>query len=428
MRSSPIAPPVPQRPAQDAEPIQADLFRKYEAGLLALQTAPAGQVLPSLVRALKTRDQLASVMASATDSEPADVLTLTRLDDVLRKVGVRCEQLVGVHALNSVKTAAAGPDQGWWWDVEAYLPRTKLRWRALAAILLTAAVGLVTEIARRFFSEGPDFVGAVYIIVQAGLAIAAGSTLVESGGGIFQEWLDSHDVRRRWHSSLRVLMALAILVLAGSAFRSLPAIASRYSAAGVERYREGSMNRAIQDFRRAISLAPDFSEAHYSLGRAYEAVVEYDSALSEYQKAIEIQRGLYLAYNSLARLYIVHKDDPAGALKLIDAGLELTQNESTSQSAEDIARARLSLFKNRGWANLKAGNLAQARLDLAEGLAIQPERASLHCLLAQVEAKAGGDPSSEWDLCLGYSSGAEDVERDWFAMAQDHVASREAAK
>ena len=411
------------RPPEAATPSLTDLAELYAKRVESLRTVRASGVATLLVRIFTTRDAIARRF-QADECDPALVLEVQAVDSVLRRLSSRAEQLVGVDVLRQLKRTTSHGEQGWWWDIEQYLAKPSLFWSVLAGLLLAGAVGLITEVARRFFKEGPDIVGAIYIVVQTGLTLLAGSTLIGTGSGVLERWLDDRHVRRRRHGIVRAAGALVMLAAAFSVYELLPTIAAQYNSAGVSRAAQGGWSQAIQDFRRALSLAPDFSEAHYNLGRAYEAVAEYDTARSEYQKAVELQRGLYLAYNSLARLYIVDKKDPASALRLIDEALRLV---SSGEDAASAAEARIALLKNRGWANLRAGNLAQARIDLREALAAAPERASVHCVLAQVD-DAAGVTSDEWDLCLGYSAGATDVESDWLARAQDHAAKGQVVK
>lgn len=400
------------------------LVDQYRSDLELVDRALDGQLPEALLAALRTRDAIARQLESNGSDSAHEMLTLSRLDEALRALAPRIESAIGVSALKQLSSVVASPDRGWWWTLDQYLPRAPFAWTVATALLFTTALSLITEIARRFFAEGPDFTGALYTLVQAALALVAGGTLLGAGGNPLEAVLDAKGIRRRAHPRFKTVLAALVMLLALAGYLLLPFVAKQYNAAGVKRAAEGNLSRAIQDFKRALSLSPDFSQAHYSLGRAYEAVLEYDNAASEYQKAIEIERDLYLAYNSLARLYIVQKEDTSSALGLIDRALDMTADDGR-QSTAGVTQARFALLKNRGWANVQSGNYAQARIDLAEAQTLEPQRASVHCLLAQVEEKQGVADSHEWDLCLGYSFGATDVEPVWLATAQDRLAARE---
>lgn len=63
--------------------------------------------------------------------------------------------------------------------------------------------------------------------------------------------------------------------------------------------------KAIDFFQKAVSVDPDFSEAHNNLGFAYEKSRKFNEAITSYKKALS--NLLYMtpekAYNSLGRVY-----------------------------------------------------------------------------------------------------------------------------
>ena len=63
--------------------------------------------------------------------------------------------------------------------------------------------------------------------------------------------------------------------------------------------------KAIDFFQKAVSVDPDFSEAHNNLGFAYEKSRKFNEAIDSYKKALS--NLLYMtpekAYNSLGRVY-----------------------------------------------------------------------------------------------------------------------------
>lgn len=400
------------------------LLAEYSRALAMLDTEGVPDLPLNLIATLRLRDEIAAHLETDRRVSAREVVALAELDRTLKSLAVRVERTLGVAALKDLSATASRKRDAWWWNLDRSLPRPLFVWTALTALCFTATVSLLAEVARRFFAEGPDFAGALYTLVQALLALAAGGTLVSAGSERLEGLLDSIRVRRRNHGRIQAMFALSTTLVALAGYWSLPLVARSYNDSGVKHTNAGDYSLAIQDFRRALSLSPDFPQAHYSLGRAHESVLEFDSAAREYQKAIEIDRQLYLAYNSLARLYIVHKNDPASALGLIDRALELQPGETSSESA--ATQGRFALLKNRGWANLQLGNLIQARVDLASAEQVIPNRAATSCLLAQVEEKQRSvKDSAYWDRCLGRSFGATDVEPAWISTAQDRLQARE---
>ncbi len=57
------------------------------------------------------------------------------------------------------------------------------------------------------------------------------------------------------------------------------------------------INLAIMAFTKAIEINPNYAEAYHERGLAYDAIGEYDRAISDYNKAIEINPKYEKAYN-----------------------------------------------------------------------------------------------------------------------------------
>ncbi len=240
----------------------------------------------------------------------------------------------------------------------------------------------------------------------------AGGALTQAGG----RWIEGLFAARGighahyWKALLAFLLLAAVLALR----LSLPAFARVYSDNGVRQQGAGRITTAIASYTRAISLRPDYAVAHYNLGSAYEDILQYDKALVEYQTAIQADPQIYLAYNNLARLYLLQKRDYVSALRLTTRGLDLKPAEPSVQ---------YSLYKNRAWAylGLKLPGLAEA--DLRQALALHPEGAAAHCLLAQVLELKGrtADALPSWESCVAYYAPGEGVEPDWYATAHERV-------
>ncbi|MBW1915530.1 MAG: tetratricopeptide repeat protein [Deltaproteobacteria bacterium] len=59
---------------------------------------------------------------------------------------------------------------------------------------------------------------------------------------------------------------------------------------------KGQYDQAISDFNKAIQINPRFAKAYYNRGVAYKRKGQYDQAISDYNKAIEINPRDALAY------------------------------------------------------------------------------------------------------------------------------------
>src|SRR5262249_45064178 len=130
---------------------------------------------------------------------------------------------------------------------------------------------------------------------------------------------------------LSFLLAIAVLT-AVLAFRlSLPAISAVYYARGLAQRKWGELQvashlqvgasraprsttprgettelqGAMESFRRAVALDPDNKHAHFALGNGYRAIQDYDRAIAEYQKVLEIDMKHRGANNNLALVLLI---------------------------------------------------------------------------------------------------------------------------
>ena len=295
-------------------------------------------------------------------------------------------------------------------------PKPAIGWALLAGLFITLSVSFIAEISARFLVGQPDFFGVFSTLSQALLALAAGGALTQAGSRWIDGLLAARGIGRPALAYWKTALALLVLVVVLALRLSLPTFARSYSDRGVRQQVAGRVTSAIYNYQRAISLAPDYTLAHYNLGSAYEDILQYDKAAVEYQTAIQNDPQIYFAYNNLARLYMLQKRDYVSALRLLERGVDLDPSEP------DV---KYSLLKNKAWAYLALKLPGLAESDLRQALALRPEGAAAHCLLAQV-LEAGGKPADalpSWEKCVAYYAPEENVEPDWYATARERVAA-----
>jgi tetratricopeptide (TPR) repeat protein len=323
--------------------------------------------------------------------------------------------------VSGVRGHAPGRDDGTGIDEEkeAKQQRRKALWLILTAFMAIAAVNLLAEVVQRFVSVGGDrvsiirnFIQVPLFAFQGGLALLAGGALTEPGRQWIEKLLLQAGLFRNYGVRKRLLIAACALGVVLAVRLSLPFVAVYYNGRGERALSQGDLTQATYDYQRAISLNPDYAQAHYGLGSVYERLQKYDEAIIEYDKAT-LDNHFGYARNNLARLYLRRgKDkDYENALQAI--------NDELSRSPSDEALL-YSLYKNRGWANYELKFYQQAEGDLRRAISLRKDGAAAHCLLGYVlEAQKKSGADDEWEDCVSYAPGEMDVEAKWLGDAKE---------
>lgn len=207
---------------------------------------------------------------------------------------------------------------------------------------------------------------------------------------------------------------LALALAATLFFLGPRAVAYRLNKTGAEALDRGNLATALRRLQSATGLDPHNAKSHYDLGDAYEAMGDFEQAIAQYRRALELDDNLAPAYNNLGRLYLRHRRDPDSALEVLLAGL--------AHSTKALDRAVLK--KNLGWAYLEKGLPAAALAELeaaANELAALTDvtlyRAEVARLKALAHEKRGeqGQAEVSWADCLGHAQGI--VESDTCGQA-----------
>jgi tetratricopeptide (TPR) repeat protein len=68
-------------------------------------------------------------------------------------------------------------------------------------------------------------------------------------------------------------------------------------------YKKGDLPQAIENYKRALGMKPDFGLAHYNLGLAYRDSKQPDLALAAFSRAVSLVPNLLDAHFQLGKLY-----------------------------------------------------------------------------------------------------------------------------
>ncbi|MGQ9631022.1 MAG: tetratricopeptide repeat protein [bacterium] len=80
-------------------------------------------------------------------------------------------------------------------------------------------------------------------------------------------------------------------------------VSSTYNALGKIAFKKRDYNKALANYQRALQIHPENGDAHYNLGELYEKREEYEKAIREYKLAISINEYDIDSYIRLSNLY-----------------------------------------------------------------------------------------------------------------------------
>ena len=210
------------------------------------------------------------------------------------------------------------------------------------------------------------------------LTLLAGASLTGPGHELFEKSVSRLRLFKGYGSKRRLIVAgILLLVVVGVRLSTGKFALSAYNQ-GFTYQNSNDLTKATESYQRALCLAPGYSVAHYGLATILEKKQPKD-AIKEYMLAIQYDSRFYAAYNNLARVLIMQKDDNdyASALQLLNQAKSLEPNDP---------RVQYSLYKNLGWASLKRKNYAESEMYLRHAISLcKPnEGAAAHCLLASL--------------------------------------------
>jgi tetratricopeptide (TPR) repeat protein len=195
---------------------------------------------------------------------------------------------------------------------------------------------------------------------------------------IFVSW-GAPDLLSRWRHSRRALAVAgaAVVALCGATTvaqvrhwrdtetlfqRALVATRDNYvahTALASQRAREGQLTLAIDGYRTALRINPDYGVAHYNLAKALVLQSRLDEALEHFRALLELRPDDPQAHFILG--YVMQRlGDPAQAAEHLASGLALEP---------DAVEARTQL----GVAQLQLGRNAEAVRSFRRALAVDPD-------------------------------------------------------
>ncbi|NOZ00583.1 MAG: tetratricopeptide repeat protein, partial [Deltaproteobacteria bacterium] len=187
------------------------------------------------------------------------------------------------------------------------------------------------------------------------LAVFAGFGLLELGRVLWA---------RRWRDAALSLSCVAVFLAVSRVPYPIPRVtAEAPTNLGSSFLKLGRTREAISCFRRALSLNPDFANAHYDLGLALERSGDLDGAVREYRAVVRLRPEHSEAHHNLATL-LDRQGRYAQAIHEYRQALRIDPDQVVSHCNLAIALYETGDL-NGAWREVEACRRLDGRLDPA---------------------------------------------------------------
>jgi len=366
-----------------------------------------------ILSALIARNAVQSALTDISQIPQEKLIRVIELDSRLKE---QTEFVIRKVELAEWCASFNPPKDAWWWFPESSshpLDRFDWLWNILTIASLTASFSLVGDIVPRFLTGSPSLLGSLGVAFPSVLTLlTAGGVLTQTGRKLIEPVLLKFGIKKYYWEEIKFGLSFILLVALIGFKSSLPQLADCFNKWGDGKFNTGDWSSAISDYQRAISLDPDNVQAHHKLGRIYEGLQDLDKAKAEYRLAV--QGVSSEALSELSRFYIQGN-------KYSEAVSLLHEAEENWLNLEP--KVHYELRKNFGWARLMQKRYAAAETELKIAIKIDNNRASAHCLLAQV-LEGKGNPKlarSEWEICFDFANPKWPEEDVWYGMARQRL-------
>ena len=147
--------------------------------------------------------------------------------------------------------------------------------------------------------------------------------------------------RKRW---IIAIIAIVWVVAVYLVFNFVRGIA--YYNRGIAYYAKDQYEQAISEFTKTIEINPKRAKAYYNRGIAYAKKDLYDQAISDYDKALEISPGDTKAHLSRGAIYCDVKSEYDQAISDYSKALEINPGDTAA-------------YNNRGWSTTGRENMTK---------------------------------------------------------------------
>jgi tetratricopeptide (TPR) repeat protein len=143
-----------------------------------------------------------------------------------------------------------------------------------------------------------------------------------------------------------------------------------YNISGVCYKATGELEMAVTCFERAVTIKPDFADAHYNLGLTLQELNQLEAAVSSYQVTLALQNSYFKAHNNLGIIY-----------------KELGQMEDAVKSYDEAIGLQpgfAEAHNNLGTTLQEMGQMDEAVKSYEKALVIKPDYFEVHNNLGNI--------------------------------------------
>jgi predicted TPR repeat methyltransferase len=158
-----------------------------------------------------------------------------------------------------------------------------------------------------------------------------------------------------------------------------------YNIRGTRYANLGQLDTAISYYEKALSIKPDYAEAHYNLGFTRQRLGQLDAAVRSYKKVVAINPDYAEAHNNkiLSVIYFFSNDQMPNAIDNVEALIKDYPNEAL-------------LYNICGGCYASLGQLDMAIKNYEKALAIKPDYAVPQHMLNSLIGHTSKEPPKEY--------------------------------
>jgi len=199
----------------------------------------------------------------------------------------------------------------------------------------------------------------------------------------FIQYLRNGFVRPSLYSAVFFLslVVFALSLLGGVAYyitsnAALPGLSLNFLATGDEYYLDGQYNNALREYQRAVDIAPADPESLMSLGTAYYAMGEGERAMQTFKQALrhkptEPNASYYIG------LLLLERGQATEAISYISMSTQYKTGDDAAQAYNDL-----------GVAYTRIGDSARAAKNYRQALLLNPRLAAAQKNLDALEQRS----------------------------------------